>query len=187
MKVDWLRLPKQLCNYSVQDPSLRNVSIEALGFIKRLLKLNPDERMTADQCLSHPWLQKYCHDDNDLSIRRSPSPNREERHSAFAKYRWSVMHQFIRLPEPPQVDKVKTERSASQDLIDTTWMRRSLARRRWYKVYSFLRAVNRFKPDNFLSYSRQSSRDSKGGSRDSGISEKDFGQLVSYWKTQDKP
>ena len=178
------------CNYSLECSTLGHVSIEGLEFISRLLKINPEERMTADQSLSHPWIQRHFYDDSDTPHRRSPSPNRMERHSAFPQYPTSLMNTFVKLSVK---DNFKKERSSSLELIDTTWMRRSLARRRWYKVYSFLRAVNRFKPDHLLrppdSYSRQSSHESKGSSktsRDSGISEKDFDQLMSYWKTIDK-
>ena len=177
------------CNYSLELESLRNVSVEALDFVSHLLKLKPEERMTADQCLSHPWIKKHFYDDNDAYERRSPSPSRA-RHSAFPQYPFSLMNTLYKLPDDKVADEkvVRKQRSSSLELIDTTWMRRSLARRRWYKVYGFLLAVNRFRPDHLLrldTYSRQSSHDSKH-SRDSGISEKDFDQLISYWKSGDK-
>ena len=173
---------------------VKHVSNEALLFISQLLIHEPGERMTADQCLSHEWIQRHSYDDSDAFQRRSPSPSRT-RHSAFPQYPSSLMmNTLLRLPVPPQSEehqKLKKQRSASLELIDTTWMRRSLARRRWYKVYGFLQAVNRFRPDHLLrppSYSRQSSHDSKGSkqSRDSGISEKDFDHLMAYWKSCDK-
>ena len=182
------------CNYSLEHEALRHVSKEALEFISQLLILEPEKRMTADQCLSHEWIQRHSYDDSDAVLRRSPSPSRT-RHSAFPQYPSSLMiHQtLLRLPVPPieEHQTLKKQRSSSLELIDTTWMRRSLARRRWYKVYGFLLAVNRFKPDHLLrppSYSRQSSHDSKGSkqSRDSGISEKDFDHLMNYWKSCDK-
>ena len=197
------------CNYSLQHNALRNVSEEGLNFVSLILKPEANERMTADQCLSHKWIRKNVHDDTSTVERRSPSPRRQDRHSVH-NYPSSLMRPFVKSdlrsgPIPisrisrvdtmniteqdciPQTKgPIKKQRSSSLELIDTTWMRRSLARRRWYKVYGFLRAVNRFRPDT---YSRQSSRESRGSSkqsRDSGISEKDFDQLVNYWKTFDK-
>ena len=184
------------CNFSLENESLKNVSVEGLEFVARLLKLKPEERMTADQCLSHPWIQRHCNDDSDAYQRRSPSPNRLERHSAHPQYPFSLMNALLKLPKeevPTQnTASLKKQRSSSLELIDTTWMRRSLARRRWYKVYGFLLAANRFRSDHLLrpeTYSRQSSHESKGSSkqsRDSGISEKDFDNLLSYWKSVDR-
>ena len=176
------------CNYSLKNVCFRHVSVDALEFISRLLKLNPEERMTADQSLSHSWLQRHFNDDSDAYECRSPSPNRLERHSSVSQYPTSLMTTFLTLPEVKQQDErpINTERSTSLELIDTTWMRRSLARHRWYRVYGFLRAVNRFKSGTF---SRKSSHDSKGSSkpsRDSGFSEKDFDQITSYCKSLDK-
>ena len=198
------------CNYSLQHHTLRHVSEEALDFVSLILKPEANERMTADQCLSHKWIRKNLHDDASTVERRSPSPRRQIRHSVH-NYPSSLMRPFVKPPVPisriSRVDTmnvteqdcvsqvkgpIKKQRSSSLELIDTTWMRRSLARRRWYKVYGFLRAVNRFRPEHLLrpdTYSRQCSRESRGSSnqsRDSGISEKDFDQLVNYWKTFDK-
>ena len=36
--------------------SAGHVSKEAMGFIRELLLLDPKFRMTADECLKHPWL-----------------------------------------------------------------------------------------------------------------------------------
>ena len=181
------------CNFSLENETLRHVSKEALEFISQLLILDPQKRMTADQSLSHEWILRHSYDDSDAVLRRSPSPT-PARHSAHPQYPSSLMmNTLLRVQAPALEDRqqLKKQRSSSLELIDTTWMRRSLARRRWYKVYGFLQAVNRFKPDHLLrptSYSRQSSHDSKGSkqSRDSGISEKDFDQLMSYWKSCDK-
>lgn len=199
------------CNYSLQHDTLRHVSEEALDFVSLILKPEANERMTADQCLSHKWIRKNLHDDASTVERRSPSPRRQNRHSALPNYPSSLMGPFVKphipisrisrvdtmnITEQDCISQVKgpmrKQRSSSLELIDTTWMRRSLARRRWYKVYGFLRAVNRFRPEHLLrpdTYSRQCSRESRGSSnqsRDSGISEKDFDQLVNYWKTFDK-
>ena len=79
------------CNYSLKGASLRNVSMEALDFVSRLLKLEPAKRMTADQSLSHSWIQRHFNDDSDTYQRRNPSPNKLERHSAFPNYPISLM------------------------------------------------------------------------------------------------
>ena len=44
------------CEYEVDIPEFSIVSSEARDLVERLLVANPEERLTADDCLSHPWL-----------------------------------------------------------------------------------------------------------------------------------
>ena len=44
--------------FDFNDEAWDDVSNEAKDFIKSLLKLNPSERLTAQQAFDHPWLQK---------------------------------------------------------------------------------------------------------------------------------
>uniref|UniRef100_A0A8C5QXQ2 non-specific serine/threonine protein kinase n=1 Tax=Leptobrachium leishanense TaxID=445787 RepID=A0A8C5QXQ2_9ANUR len=52
-------------NVDFSDDSFTSVSQEAIDFIKCTLVLNPRDRATAGDCLSHPWLQQaeisHCH------------------------------------------------------------------------------------------------------------------------------
>jgi len=44
------------CDYDFPDPEWTNISSPAKDFIRHLLVKDPDQRYTAKQCLSHPWL-----------------------------------------------------------------------------------------------------------------------------------
>ena len=44
------------CEYEIDIPEFSKVSSEARDLVQSLLLAAPDERLTADQCLSHPWL-----------------------------------------------------------------------------------------------------------------------------------
>jgi serine/threonine protein kinase len=43
--------------FAFPDESWANITDEAKDFISRLLKVDPSERLTAEQALSHPWFQ----------------------------------------------------------------------------------------------------------------------------------
>jgi serine/threonine protein kinase len=45
------------CRWDFDKEEWKYVSPEAKDFISRLLRKEPSERMTAAQCLAHPWLQ----------------------------------------------------------------------------------------------------------------------------------
>lgn len=45
------------CNYSFPDPEWGFISEAAKDFIRNLLVLNPKARLTAEQCLNHPFLK----------------------------------------------------------------------------------------------------------------------------------
>lgn len=46
------------CDYYAGDELFKDISETALDFIKKLLVFKPNKRMTAEECLSHPWLKK---------------------------------------------------------------------------------------------------------------------------------
>ena len=46
-----------------KDPLLEKVSGEAKDFIFNCLRKSKDERMSADQLLKHPWLNKHIHEE----------------------------------------------------------------------------------------------------------------------------
>ncbi len=37
----------------------KTITPEAVDLIKKILKVNPDERLKLNQILAHPWLKKY--------------------------------------------------------------------------------------------------------------------------------
>ena len=44
------------CDYELDIPELWKVSGEARDLVEALLVGNPEERLTAEECLAHPWL-----------------------------------------------------------------------------------------------------------------------------------
>ena len=44
------------CEYEIDIPEFSKVSAEARDLVQKLLLASPEERLTAEQCLSHPWL-----------------------------------------------------------------------------------------------------------------------------------
>lgn len=50
------------CNWEFDDEAFRNVSEQAKDFIRRLLTRNKEKRMTAHECLIHPWLKEPVED-----------------------------------------------------------------------------------------------------------------------------
>lgn len=53
--------------YTLSGPRWENVSKEAKDFIRRLLVYNPVRRMTAEEALKHPWLQRAKLDSAELA------------------------------------------------------------------------------------------------------------------------
>ena len=74
------------CDYELDIPELWKVSGEARDLVEALLVGNPEERLTAEECLAHPWLSG------------------------------DVIY----------IDVINE--------LETTWMRRCLARRRYHKI-----------------------------------------------------
>ena len=49
----------RVCNYDFpEEDSWDLISDEAKEFISRLLKTNPDKRMTISEALEHPWIHR---------------------------------------------------------------------------------------------------------------------------------
>ena len=71
--------------------------LQILIFFTRLLVKDPHKRLTASQCLEHPWLR-----DEKLYL-------------------------------------------GILDTLETMWMRKCLARRRWYRLFNALRVMRRVK------------------------------------------
>ena len=84
-------------DYNMEQAELCKASDEAKDFISRLLVKEPSKRLTASQCLSHPWL----------------------------------------VDEKLYLGILQT--------LETIWMRRCLARRRWYRLFNALRVMQRVK------------------------------------------
>lgn len=84
-------------DYSLEQAELCKASPEAKDFISRLLVRDPEKRLSASQCLSHPWLQ-----DDKLYL-------------------------------------------GILQTLETIWMRKCLARRRWYRIFNAICVMQRVK------------------------------------------
>ncbi|XP_043109451.1 serine/threonine-protein kinase H1 [Puntigrus tetrazona] len=66
-------------SYSFHGDSWRSVSTLAKGFIDRLLTLDPERRMTAEETLQHPWLVSMAACSSNKNLHRSISRNLQRR------------------------------------------------------------------------------------------------------------
>ena len=82
-------------NGGFSQPEFKKVSPEAINCVQHLLKIKTEDRMTADECLDHPWLTKS------------------------------------------YLETLKN--------LETLGIRRYLARRRWFRWFNAIRAMNRMK------------------------------------------
>ena len=44
------------CEYEIDIPEFSKVSAEARDLVQKLLLATPGDRLTAEECLAHPWL-----------------------------------------------------------------------------------------------------------------------------------
>ena len=42
-------------------PAFKQVTNEAKDLLKRMLQLDPSKRLSASECLKHPWITGECH------------------------------------------------------------------------------------------------------------------------------
>jgi len=116
-------------NYSLDREELHKASDEAKDFITQLLVKDPHKRLTASQCLEHPWLR-----DEKLYL-------------------------------------------GILDTLETMWMRKCLARRRWYRLFNALRVMRQVKlmsmesqPDTMRNVWNSSSDDDMSDGNNIGFS-----------------
>ncbi|XP_051958640.1 serine/threonine-protein kinase H1 homolog [Xyrauchen texanus] len=68
-------------NYSFHGNPWNSVSTLAKSFIERLLTLDPNDRMTAEDALKHPWLVSMAASSSNKNLHRSISRNLQQRAS----------------------------------------------------------------------------------------------------------
>jgi len=94
------------CIYSFQGPSWRRISENAKDLISRMLVVDPSDRLSAAEVLSHPWLCGYEHNIEPLSdaINRDLEQVRAKyaraKFSAASKAVWAQTA-FVRAVKPP--------------------------------------------------------------------------------------
>lgn len=52
-------------NYSFSGSEWKNISREAIDFIKKMLTYDPNNRITAEEALHHPWIKKKVAEPSD--------------------------------------------------------------------------------------------------------------------------
>jgi death-associated protein kinase len=72
--------------YSFDDESFATTSILAKDFISQLIVKKPTRRLTADECLQHPWISPI--DKRQLICRRVSTINIINLKSFVARKRW---------------------------------------------------------------------------------------------------
>ncbi|XP_036427722.1 serine/threonine-protein kinase H1 [Colossoma macropomum] len=76
-------------SYSFHGEPWSSVSNQAKDFIERLLSLNPEQRMTAEQALKHPWLVTMAAGSSKRNLHRPISQNLRQRASRSSARRSS--------------------------------------------------------------------------------------------------
>uniref|UniRef100_A0A3Q2EK18 Protein kinase domain-containing protein n=1 Tax=Cyprinodon variegatus TaxID=28743 RepID=A0A3Q2EK18_CYPVA len=74
--------------YGYDDESFKQVSVEALDFIDRLMTKDRKHRMTAAEALVHPWLTKPA---EEISARALPTGRHKRYYQAIVKKEWSTV------------------------------------------------------------------------------------------------
>nr|XP_055032151.1 serine/threonine-protein kinase H1 isoform X1 [Misgurnus anguillicaudatus] len=74
-------------NYSFHGNPWNSVSTQAKSFIDRLLTFNPEDRMTAEEALRHPWLVSTAASSSNKNLHRSISRNLQQRASRASSRR----------------------------------------------------------------------------------------------------
>ena len=54
--------------YDINIPELDNVSDEGKNLIKQMMTYNPEDRISADQALSHPWVKMFDNTEMDQFV-----------------------------------------------------------------------------------------------------------------------
>lgn len=74
--------------YSFEDESFKDVSVEALDFIDCLLTKDRKHRMTAAEALNHPWLSKNTEEHSTKSIKTT---RHKRYYQAMVKKEWNTV------------------------------------------------------------------------------------------------
>uniref|UniRef100_A0A3B1JPX1 Protein kinase domain-containing protein n=1 Tax=Astyanax mexicanus TaxID=7994 RepID=A0A3B1JPX1_ASTMX len=74
--------------YSFEDESFKDVSVEAMDFIDRLLTKDRKHRMTAAEALNHPWLTKST---EEISTKTIKTTRHKRYYGAMVKKEWNTV------------------------------------------------------------------------------------------------
>ncbi|XP_034165388.2 serine/threonine-protein kinase H1 homolog [Pangasianodon hypophthalmus] len=94
-------------SFSFHGQPWSSISHQAKDFIERLLSVNPEQRMTAEQALKHPWLLNMASCSSNTNLHRPISRNLRQRASRISNYS-SSSHSV------PESRSVVTSRSQSR-------------------------------------------------------------------------
>lgn len=114
------------CDWDFDDETFRHVSDEGKDFIRRLLVRNKEKRLTAHECLLHPWLTGD-HSDRTNVIASSRYTNMRDRiRSRYENWSGGYVLPIGRLSEYSSLRKLLIEK---YKIIDASFDRRQAAPR----------------------------------------------------------
>lgn len=123
--------------YEYEEVSFRNTSAMAKDFIQKLLVKNPDERMTAEECLLHPWITPLTR--KQATSRNRSSINMKNFKRFNAKRKWKMSFNTVsicarmiglQLRRKATSDPDPLQRECDSDVEDMECKPASLLRRR---------------------------------------------------------
>lgn len=97
------------CEWDFDEEAFKNISDEAKDFIRKLLTRNKEKRLTAHECLQHPWLKED-------STATTPIPNRkyvpirDRIRAKYGDYWWSVLVPIGHISNYSSLRKLQDER-----------------------------------------------------------------------------
>ncbi|XP_008330012.1 death-associated protein kinase 2 isoform X2 [Cynoglossus semilaevis] len=120
--------------YEFYDQYFSNTSSMAKGFIDRLLVKDSNERMTAEDCLHHPWIKPITR--KQMARRNRSSINMKSFKRFNARRKWKMSYNMVRMCNrlfqacKGRSDSDSLQRQCESDVEDTETKPASLLRRR---------------------------------------------------------
>ncbi|KAF7647603.1 hypothetical protein LDENG_00169750 [Lucifuga dentata] len=123
--------------YEFNERYFSTTSSMAKDFIQKLLQKNPTDRMTAEECLLHPWIKPITH--KQAANRNRSSINMKNFKKFNARRKWKMSYNMVwmcnrlfqvKLPSKSSSDPDEPLRQCESDAEDTESKPASLLRRR---------------------------------------------------------
>ncbi|EER09574.1 Calcium-dependent protein kinase, putative [Perkinsus marinus ATCC 50983] len=107
----------RLGNYTFNASDWRNISADAKDLIRKLLKMNPRERYTAEQALNHPWVRNHAPGAEDVPLEGAQMNNLKSFRSLnkLKKAALNIIAQQMPDEEIAQLKKVFTSMDKNGD------------------------------------------------------------------------
>eukprot|EP00916_Digyalum_oweni_P019570 GHVL01032579.1.p1 GENE.GHVL01032579.1~~GHVL01032579.1.p1 ORF type:complete len:476 (-),score=73.57 GHVL01032579.1:69-1496(-) len=92
--------------FSFNEADWKNVSNEAKDLIRKLLKFQPEERISGAQCLQHPWIVHLAASASDMPITKTLVDNFKT-FRALSKLKKAALTVIAQQLSEPEIDKLK--------------------------------------------------------------------------------